>query len=194
MLSLTAIQQHVIGKLENGLSPQLTYHNVAHTLDVLKQAVEIASLEGITNEEDLFLLQVSALYHDVGFLTMYSGHEETSCAIASTELADFGFSEEQIEKVCGMIRATKVPQLPHTHLEQIICDSDLDYLGREDFFPIGEGLYKEFLIQKIVTNEREWNMLQVRFLESHHYFTQTSKQRRQQAKQLNLQKVKAKLV
>ena len=193
MLSLPEIQRHVIDKLERGLSPALTYHNVAHTLDVLKQVIEIAAQEGIKKDENLLLLQVGALYHDVGFLHIYSGHEETSCAIASKELAQFGFTKDQIDKVCGVIRATRVPQQPLTPLEEIICDSDLDYLGRDDFFKIGEGLYKEFLVHKIVTNEREWNMLQVRFLESHHYFTDSSKEKRQQAKQINLEKVKEKL-
>jgi uncharacterized protein len=194
MLSLPQIHQHVIGKLEKGLSPALTYHNVAHTLDVFKHVIEIAEQEGIENDEELLLLKVSALYHDVGFLHVYSGHEETSCAIAADELGSFGFTKDQIEKVCGMIRATRVPQQPKTQLEEIICDSDLDYLGRDDFFEIGEGLYNEFLVQKIVSNEREWNMLQVRFLESHQYFTETAKKRRQQVKQRNLEKVKEKLV
>jgi uncharacterized protein len=194
MLSFPKIQQHVIDKLEKGLSSTLTYHNVSHTLDVLQHVIEIAKQEGIVNEDDLFLLQVSALYHDVGFLNIYSGHEEKSCLIAMDELTHFGFGKEEIDKICGMIRATKVPQQPKTQLEEIICDSDLDYLGRDDFFIIGEGLYKEFLIQKIVSNEREWNELQVRFLENHHYFTNSSKKRRQEAKQRNLEKVKAKLV
>ncbi|MGI8636505.1 MAG: HD domain-containing protein [Segetibacter sp.] len=194
MLSFSEIQKIVINKLEQGLSPALTYHNVPHTLDVLQHVIAIAEQEGITNEDDLLMLKVSALYHDVGFLDIYSGHEEKSCLIASAELPGYGFSKDQVEKICGMIRATKVPQKPQTRLEEIMCDSDLDYLGRDDFFSIGEGLYKEFLIQKIVSNEREWNELQVRFLESHHYFTNSSKQNRQEAKQLNLEKVKSKLV
>lgn len=194
MLSYPEIQEHVINRLNKGLSPTLTYHNVAHTLDVLKYVNEIAKLEGITNQADLLLLKVSALYHDIGFLSNYSGHEEVSCKMASEELVKFGFSNDQINKICGMIRATKVPQQPQNKLEEIICDSDLDYLGRDDFFIIGEGLYKEFLLQKIVTNEKEWNELQVRFLENHHYFTKSSKQNRHQAKQENLEQVKAKLV
>src|SRR5215210_2647058 len=154
MHSFTDIKLHVIDKLEQGLSPALTYHNVAHTLDVLNQAVDIAKSEGIEDENDLLLLQISALYHDVGFLEIYTGHEEISCEVAGRELFDIGFSKEQIEKICGMIRATKVPQQPRTILEKIICDADLDYLGRDDFFKIGEALYKEFIDQKIVSDDR----------------------------------------
>ncbi len=193
MLSFTAIKSHIIDKLEKGLSPALTYHNVAHTLDVLKQAVDIAKKEGIEDENDLLLLKISALYHDLGFLKIYTGHEEISCEVASGELGDFGFSKDQVEKICGMIRATKVPQQPQNFLEEIICDADLDYLGRNDFFQIGQGLFNEFLDQKIVTDEKSWNSLQVRFLESHHYFTNTSKHRRQKQKQIHLDAIKDKL-
>jgi hypothetical protein len=193
MLSFSDIKLHVIDKLEQGLSPALTYHNVAHTLDVLNQAVDIAKREGIEDENNLLLLKISALYHDVGFLQIYTGHEEISCEVAGKELFEFGFSKEQIEKICGMIRATKVPQRPFNVLEEVICDADLDYLGRNDFFQIGEGLFKEFLDQKIVSDEKSWNSLQVRFLENHHYFTTTAKERRQKQKQIHLDAIKDKL-
>lgn len=184
------IQKHVIDKLQKGLSEKLTYHNVAHTLDVLKQAVKIATKEGITDAEDLLLLQVSVLYHDTGFIYAYHDHEERSCVEAAEELPAFGFTAAQIERVCNMIRATKVPQQPQNHLEQIICDADLDYLGRSGFFETGNNLYKEFLEQGIVTNFKEWNLLQIRFLESHHYFTKTSLTRRQKVKSNYLQAIK----
>lgn len=193
MLPFSEIRQHVIDKLKKGLSPTLTYHNVGHTLDVLKQAEYIAGKEGIVDENDLLLLKVSALYHDVGFMEVYGGHEEKSCQIALPDLQDFGFDSDQISLIFGMIRATKVPQQPHTLFEEIICDSDLDYLGRNDFFSIGEGLYKEFILQKIVKDYRDWNLLQIRFLESHHYFTNTSRERRQKTKQIHLEAVKEKV-
>lgn len=193
MLSFPEIQEQVIKELTNRLSPTLTYHNVAHTLDVLKQAELIAGKEGITDSEDMLLIKISALYHDIGFINVYSGHEEESCRIALPELQSFGFTELQIEKIMGMIRATKVPQQPQNLMEQILCDSDLDYLGRNDFFTIGEGLYKEFLSKNIVADYQEWNLLQIRFLEKHHYFTKTSKQRRQQQKQKHFEAIKAKI-
>ena len=193
MISFPEIQKLVIEELTTRLSPRLTYHNVDHTLDVLKQAELIAGKEGITNKEDLLLIKISALYHDIGFINVYSGHEEESCRIARPELESFGFSHIQIEKVMGMIRATKVPQQPQNLMEQILCDSDLDYLGRNDFFTIGEGLYEEFLVKKIVENYQDWNLLQIRFLEKHHYFTQTSKQRRQKQKEIHFEAIKAKV-
>src|SRR5690242_6930177 len=139
MINIEKIQKHVIEKLQDGLPGFLSYHNTGHTLDVLKQALNIAADEGITSRTDLLLLQTSALYHDVGFIEAYNGHEEKSCEVAQHELAGFGFTGDQIDIICGIIRATKIPQSPNTILEMILCDADLDYLGRTDFFTIGEG-------------------------------------------------------
>lgn len=194
MIYFSHIKDHVLHKLQYGLPTYLTYHNIAHTMDVLKQCEAIARESGIKNAEDLLLLKVSALYHDTGFLYCYKGHEEKSCEIAAQELPQFGFSPKQIERICGMIRATRLPQSPTNVLEEIICDADLDYLGRNDFFTIGEGLFREFVYQKVVTDEREWNQLQVRFLETHHYFKAATTQKREAAKQQHLSMVKRKVL
>ena len=190
MNSFSEIERHVIDKLENGLSPLLTYHNVAHTLDVLEQSIFIAKEEGIDKDEDILILKLGSLYHDIGFLDKYQGHEERSCEIAGDELQTFGYSLQQIDIICGLIRATKVPQNPLTQLEEIICDADLDYLGRPDFFTIANNLCDEFIAHKIVSNERDWNLFQIRFLEEHHYFTKTSKERREAQKQIHLQAIR----
>ncbi len=186
---LDAIQAHIVNKLRNGLDPSLTYHTVEHTLDVTRQALRIGIAEKIESR-DLLLLQVAALYHDTGFLSCYRGHEEVSCLFAQNELPEFGFDADEIEKMCGMIMATKIPQSPKNKLEEIICDADVDYLGRPDFFATGEKLYREFLDQGIVVDFDDWNRLQVRFLEAHHYFTQTSITLRTQEKLRFLEEVR----
>jgi uncharacterized protein len=193
MVNIEKIQAHVIQKLEEGLPGFLTYHNISHTLNVLKMSLAIAAEEGINSRSDLVLLQTSALYHDVGFIFVYEGHEEKSCQVAQEELGSFGFTDAQIEMICGMIRATKIPQMPGTVLEQIICDADLDYLGRDDFYSIGDGLYHEFLHQGIVKNELEWNQLQVSFLEKHRYFTNSCQQKRESFKQQHLEELRKKI-
>ncbi|QNF34443.1 HD domain-containing protein [Adhaeribacter swui] len=183
------IHAFALQKLQAGLSEKYTYHHVAHTLDVLEQCTKIADLEGVVAPEELFLLQVGALYHDMGFLYTYQGHEDKSCEIADVDLTNFGFSKPQKEVVFGLIKATQVPQNPQTKLEEIICDADLDYLGRPDFYAIGEGLYQEFLWQGIVKNELDWNRVQVKFLKNHRYFTPSSIARREKQKQEYLQQV-----
>jgi|SRR5687767_15967431 len=184
------IYDHVTGKLLKGLSPRLIYHSIHHTLDVLEQVQRIAEREKIIHEENLFLLKVAALYHDSGFLFIYSGHEAKGCEIGREELPQFGLKTLQIDKICGMIMATKIPQTPRNKLEEIICDADLDYLGRDDFEMISNNLYKEFLDFGFVKDHKQWMRLQVKFFETHHYFTNSSKQLRNPSKMARLEKLK----
>jgi len=182
------IKKNVLAKLK-GLSPDLTYHCINHTLDIMEQSVRIAHKEGITGERDLFLLKVAALYHDSGFLKTYTNHEIKSCEIFLEDMKDSDFTDEEKDIICGLIMATKIPQQPHTQMEKIICDADLDYLGRKDFFEIGETLRKEFLHHKIVHNNDEWEKLQLKFLQNHKYHTKASQIQREPFKQQNLSKL-----
>lgn len=177
----TSIKQPILSRLENELDPRLGYHNINHTLDVLEQAQAIARQEEVTDKHDLLLLKTAAVFHDSGFLFVYKNHEERGCEIASGSLRNI-LSEEDIKKVCGMIMATKIPQSPKTLLEQIICDADLDYLGRDDFEPISQTLHKEFLIFKIIPEDIIWDHIQIKFFESHHYFTKSSISKRNEKK------------
>ena len=185
----TSIKEPILSRLKNELDPRLGYHNIMHTLDVLEQAEVLAKQENVTDKHDLLLLKTAAVFHDSGFLFVYKGHEEKGCEIASESLRNV-FSVEDIKKVCGMIMATKIPQSPNTLLEQIICDADLDYLGRNDFEPISQTLYKEFIIFKIIPEDIIWDHVQIKFFESHHYFTGTSisKRNEKKLKHLNILK------
>ncbi|MBA9077131.1 MULTISPECIES: HD domain-containing protein [Rufibacter] len=192
-ISLEPLYEHIVAKLREGLSKDLTYHSLHHTLDVFEQVSLIALKEGVTAPQELLLLQVAALYHDAGFLYTYQQHEERSCTLAKEELPGFGFTPEEITIICRLIMATQVPQAPQNKLQEIICDADLDYLGRDDFFPIGQTLFQEFTCYGVVQNEEQWNQLQVRFLESHTFFTSFSKNSRETQKQQHLALIKAKL-
>lgn len=186
------VKKFILGKLRKELPKHLSYHSVEHVKDVVDACKLLAKHENVKGE-DLKLLLTAALFHDSGFLENAKDHEQLSCTIAKQYLPLYGYSEEQIDKICGMIMATKVPQKPHNHLEEIICDADLDYLGREDFFTIGDKLFAELCVYGILSTENEWNKLQVKFLEAHHYFTQTAIALRQEKKDNHLELVKSKI-
>ena len=175
--------------LKKKLSALLTYHNPEHTLDVTAQCLRIAAAEGITDKKTIEELHIASLYHDTGFIQVYTGHEEVSCALARQELPGFGVSNDSIENICSIIMATKVPQTPLNHIQQIICDADLDYLGRSDFFSTAEKLRQELTAYKMINSEKEWQELQVSFLKAHHYFTKTSRKERQPVQLQHLQEI-----
>ena len=91
-----------------------------------------------------------------------------------------------------MIRATKIPQQPQNKLEEIIADADLDYLGRDDFFTIGDQLFNELKVRNVVNQESDWDQIQIKFLENHRYFTHTAQTSRGEQKEKHLQIIKSK--
>src|SRR5258707_8501247 len=97
-----------IEKMERELPAYLSYHNVDHTLRVMQHAAEIAAAEGITGEH-LDKLRTAAALHDTGFIEKYAGHEEVSCRLAKEFLPQFDYTGTQIEDICELIRATKMP-------------------------------------------------------------------------------------
>ncbi|WP_295676460.1 HD domain-containing protein [uncultured Mucilaginibacter sp.] len=190
-MQFQAAKEFILNKLKRELPAHLTYHSYDHVMDVCEAAENLGKLENITIHE-MQLLLTAALFHDSGFIEGAANHEEGSCRIAELYLPNFGFGTGDIEKISGMIMATRLPQTPKNLLEQIIADADLDYLGRDDFFRISDLLYKEFAYGGVVKNIDEWNKLQVSFFESHYYFTNAAINLRQDRKQAHLEILRSK--
>jgi len=183
------LRKHIIKGLENNLSDKLTYHGVHHTLDVLRVTNNYLRREKIIGR-DAKLLRIGALLHDFGFTQTYKDHEAKGCEIAEELMPEYGFTKADIKVVKGLIMATKVPQTPKTKLEKIICDADLDYLGRKDFDPISSSLFQELKNFNILSDSNEWNKLQVSFLEGHAYHTEFARRNRQPVKELRIKAIK----
>ena len=190
LIQLTDIQEVILDKLEKELPDYLFYHNVKHTVDVVTEVELIGWAEGCTDEE-ILLLKTAALFHDAGHTVSYDDHEYQGTLMARSMLPSYGYSEEQIERICGIIMSTKLPPRPADILEKIICDSDLDYLGRSDFIPVSNTLYEELKAQDKITSLNDWNKLQVRFISGHQYFTATARRLREVNKKLQIERIQS---
>jgi len=190
-MDIEKVEEYMLNFLQKNLPGNLWYHNVNHTKDVLNAAVTLAGNEGV-NGEELTLLKTAVWFHDSGFTIQNKNNEEIGCAIAKKILPDLNYTPLQIEKVCSLIMATKIPQSCTNLLEQIICDADLDYLGREDFWELSKKLYEEIGKEEEI-DDKAWYELQADFLEDHHYFTATANRLRNDMKQKHLQKIKQRI-
>jgi len=188
MIDFTAAKEFILDKLKTGLNPYLYYHCYNHTLDVYHSAIKLAKLEKI-NKDEMIILETAALFHDSGFLLGYNEHEDGSIKFTRKHLPEFGYSDADIETICSMILATKLPQSPKTILEKILCDADLDYLGRDDFFMIANQLLCEWNINGIPTTLKKWYHIQVDFLSNNDYFTKSAKNLRIEKKKKNLSQI-----
>ncbi len=187
-MNYTTAKTFILKELDR-LSPSLTYHGKHHTLDVLNVAESLCVAERVPYKETV-LIMTAALLHDCGFLRHYNDHEAHSCQIARETLPHFNYTEGDIHSICAMIMATKIPQTPNDYCAEILCDADLDYLGRNDFYVIGQSLFSELKTMKLVKTEEEWNNSQMRFLESHRFFTKTSQYARTECKKEHLENLK----
>ncbi|WP_417593004.1 HD domain-containing protein [Owenweeksia hongkongensis] len=165
----------IINEMRGNIPPRLKYHSLEHTLSVIKCVERTATRTGVIGD-DLKLLLTAAAYHDSGFLNSYTNHEEEGCKNAKRLLPKFDFNAEQVEIVCNMIMATKVPQSPKTELEKLLCDADLDYLGGDDYYTISNKLYEELVLNGQDIDKGKWLSIQIKFLESHHYWTDWAKE------------------
>jgi len=173
-MDVAAIERYVIENLGRNLSPELHYHNLAHTLGVVSAAIHIANEESIRDSYNLDVLKTAALLHDCGFLNTVSEHEEEGCRIAIALLPEFGYKPEAIDLICKLIMKTKLPQLPETLLEKILCDADLNHLGRVDFKEVSQRLYDEMEALGKVTEDTNWNQIQLDFLLEHQFWTESA--------------------
>ena len=96
--------------------------------------------EGCSDEE-ILLLKMAGLFHDAGHTISYDEHEFHGTELVKKYLPEYNYTEKQIATICETIMATKLPPRPETTLQKIICDADLDYLGRSDFVPVSNTLY-----------------------------------------------------
>jgi uncharacterized protein len=187
-MDFKAAKEFVLNKLKSELKPDLHYHCLTHTLDVYESAKKLGTLENITGS-DLILLETAALFHDTGFLAGYKDHEEQSVNVVKKVLPGFGYTAGEVEIISNMILATRLPQKPVTLLEKILCDADLDYLGRDDFFMIANKLLCEWNENGIPVSLKKWYHIQVNFLENNHYFTKSAISLRKAKKNQNLSQI-----
>lgn len=188
-MNFGALKEDILIILKEQLPQNLYYHSLEHVLDVYDKSIHYANLEGV-QEPELTLLASAALLHDIGFIKQLHNHEEAGCLISKELLPKYGYTETEISIICELIMATRIPQSPHSKLAKILCDADLDYLGRDDFWSIGNTLFRELLQLNSIKNEEEWNQLQVKFLEKHAYFTQYANESRAEKKALHLNKLR----
>lgn len=185
------VKPYVFARLEEELSPTLYYHNLAHTRDdVLPAAIRLLTGEGVNQTEQL-LLQTAVLFHDIGHVQRYDGHEDASMQIAADTLPGFGYGPSEISQILELIAATRLSHPPANHLEALIKDADLDVLGRDDFREKNISLLRELRARNVVISDDSWRRTQLKFLKEHVYFTATARLLRGKQKQANIDTMQA---
>ncbi|MBU0488062.1 MAG: HD domain-containing protein [Bacteroidetes bacterium] len=189
MMNFKAAEEYLVKRFEKDLDKRLHYHNLSHSQDVCQSAQRLAEIEGVP-EEEMILVLTASVYHDAGFLFRYINNENYAVKFTREALPQFGYNEQEIELVCGMILATRMPQEPLTIFEKIVCDADLDYMGRDDFFMVAMKLFQEMNEFGFRMTLSEWFALQLEFVEKHRYFSHAAIALRRNKKMEHLTQIK----
>jgi predicted metal-dependent HD superfamily phosphohydrolase len=190
---LKKVDQYIRKLFRDELPESIQYHDAEHTLHPTKGVVAVANnlaiLENIS-EHDRELLIAAAYFHDVGFIREYVKNEAIAARMAGRVLELIGYNSNEVENIQSMILATDPEVEPRTHVEKILCDADLDNLGREDFFEMDDKLREgQRLKGKEVSDNLAWRRRTIDFMKKHKYYTEFQRKFREEGKSKNLKKL-----
>jgi predicted metal-dependent HD superfamily phosphohydrolase len=188
------IENHVTGLFERTSVRGLTYHNLAHTKQVVARTKEIAAHYNVT-EQEMLILYAAAWFHDVGYLYADAAdHEKESAAIMRSYLRDY-LDEETLDAIESCILATRFPQSPKNLIEEIICDADMYHLGTKDFKETNKQIRKERLENRgEVFSKTVWLKNAIVFLDNHQFHTSYCRDLLTAKKEKNVAKLRLQLL
>jgi predicted metal-dependent HD superfamily phosphohydrolase len=173
----------VTGIFRTKVNPQFVFHNLDHTRQVVHAAEEIEGYYQL-NDDDQFVLFISAWFHDTGFSSgQAEGHEKESIKLAEDFLFRRSEDPKLIKRVSSCIQATHIPQEPRDLVEKILCDADLYHLGANMFNRWNDYLRRELQTYTSDFTDEVWRHLNIEFLKAHTYFTGYCRQKLDPVKQ-----------
>ncbi len=190
---LEKVQKHVVGLFQTRHTPVLVYHSLAHTEQVVHNAISLSTHHQLS-EDELFIVQAAAWFHDTGYLFNIEDHEHVGALEAERFLQAQQISPEIIGAVKSAICATRLPQSAAGITDKIVCDADLYHFGTKEFVEINKLVRKEktLLYPNSFTKEA-WLRKTISLLESHEYQTEYCKKHLAVQKEKNLLALQKKL-
>ena len=194
---LKIVDRYIRELFEQELPIGIKYHDADHTLHPTRGVVAVADKLAVAENvsgPDRELIIAAAYFHDSGYIREYRQNEPIAARMAGRILKLIGYLPEEIEVVQEMILSTDFKREPKTHNEKILCDADLDNLGRSDFFDLDQKLRDGRRARGLdVSDDLRWYQETLHILQHHRYHTETQKKLRGKGKRDNIRKLKAKI-
>ena len=194
---LKIVDEYIRELFKDELPAGIKYHNANHTLHPIKGVVAVANRIALSeniSEHDRELLISAAYFHDTGYIREYDKNEPIAARMAGRILKLIGYKPDEIKMVQKMILSTDLSREPASLVEKILCDADLDHLGRDDFFKRDGKLRKGRGARGIdVSDELKWYQGTLKLIKKHKYYTESQKKLREEKKQENIIKLQKKI-
>ena len=194
MITTNTILQEAETYVRDLLTERLTadhrFHDLAHTLKV-RDACRKLSQQLDLADEQLEILELAALFHDVGYTEVYSGHEVESRRIAEAFLRERAYPEGKLQEVLDCIDVTFPGAHPKNLLQQIMKDADYVNLSSTNYLTSIEDLRHEWevFLNKTYDN-KSWYDLNNEFLKNHQFFTPAARELYEPQREANRKELK----
>ena len=186
-------REYISTLLTTELSENCVFHTISHTLDVVSNA-EVIGKYCKLDKDDLNILRMCALFHDVGYVDAYDDHEIYSAERARAYLKSKEIDPEVITQVEAAILSTKTPETPGDKISKMLCDADLMNLTFDDYFEQIDLMRKEWeKVGKAKLNREEFYLSSLEFFQSHEYHSKYGKKVLQPKKEKTERKIRNKV-
>ncbi|MCW3082048.1 Pycsar system effector family protein [Segetibacter sp.] len=184
------VEAYVTDLFERMANPNLTYHNLQHTIKVVARTKEISAHYHLI-ENDLLVLFVAAWFHDTGYLfDEVALHEEKSVQVMSDFNQTLINDNDIIKSIEEVILATKPSAKPANLLQQILVDADSYHFGTKEIDITNKQVHDEFTARNGPISKKDWDRQTVKMLENHRYYTTYCRELLNDRKKKNIKKLK----
>src|SRR5689334_10061180 len=97
-----AAEKYVMAFLAGNLDSKFVYHNIEHTMEVVK-AVRLIADDSTIGKHEKNVLLVAAWFHDTGYTQLIDQHEDAGAVIAEEFLKEYSVDQEDIDVVKSCI-------------------------------------------------------------------------------------------
>ena len=184
------LQSAALDFLDKHLDKRYTYHNKAHTLEVCNAVKLFAEQTPDLPQETCFALKIAAIFHDFGYLESSFDNEKLVLPYIKKFGSCAGIADSILLAANDMILETAFPYKPFTPAGKLLCDADIEYIGRECFCEQAKLFRRELASDNIVYTEKEWWSFELKFLQENTFFTPICQTLRESGRLRNLEKVR----
>ncbi len=185
------LKRHAQHELCYKVPLEYTYHNYSHTRNVVYNALEIAKRMDY-RFIDLQLIELTAWYHDIGFVQGAKNHEQRGSETLGVLMHNAGLDSKLIKKAHLAIMSTIVDNEPLSEYGAILKDADTGHLAYADYSSFEALLRKEILlVEGKEYSDYAWKTFNNEFLKKHTFYTEVGKQLYNPGKKINYNKSSA---
>ena len=190
--------QHCAMSLLKRLPSNLFYHRQDHTLKVVVPMTQRIAQAEQCSPDQIILLTIAALFHDVGYIQEYQDNEEVAVqkSFFYMQRSPLPYTYEHAKIVQEAILATNLSRPLYAKHEKIIRDADLSTLGHADFWNWATQLQTELQqhtacpLAEYAKDNARWLRFEQQFLQAHRWQTKSAHNLFDKGKQDNLRKIR----